>query len=180
MLYDVVVVGAGIVGVASARELLRRRPGLRLALIDKESRIGVHQTGHNSGVIHSGIYYAPGSLKARLCVAGARELYAYCEANGIPTERCGKVIVATEQSELGRLQDLHERGRANGVEGLELIGPERLRELEPHCAGIRALWSPCTGIVDFSLVAQCYARDVRDAGGEVQTGRAVRGLRRLA
>ncbi len=178
--YDVVVVGAGIVGLASARELLRRRPGARLAVVDKEPRIGVHQTGHNSGVIHSGIYYAPGSLKARLCVAGARELYAYCEANGIATERCGKVIVATDQSELDRLVDLHERGRANGVEGLELIGPERLRELEPHCAGIRALWSPNTGIVDFSLVASRYAQDVREAGGEVHTGRELRGLRQLA
>ena len=178
--YDVTVVGAGIVGLASARELLRRRPGLRVALVDKESRAGVHQTGHNSGVIHSGIYYAPGSLKARLCVAGARDLYAYCEANGIPTERCGKVIVATEESELGRLQGLHERGLANGVEGLEMIGPDRLRELEPHCAGIRALWSPATGIVDFALVARGYAGDVRNAGAEVHTGREVRGLRRMA
>src|SRR5215472_7604377 len=154
MLYDVVVVGAGIVGVASARELLRRRPGLRLALIDKEARIGVHQTGHNSGVIHSGIYYVPGSLKARPCVAGAREMYGYCDQHGIPAEHCGKVIVATEESELGRLQNLFERGQANGVEGLELIGPERLREIEPHCAGIRALWSPATGIVDYWKVAE--------------------------
>jgi (S)-2-hydroxyglutarate dehydrogenase len=178
-MYDVVVVGAGIVGLASARELLRRRPGLRLALVDKEPRVGTHQTGHNSGVIHSGIYYAPGSLKARLCVAGARELYAYCEANGIETERCGKVIVATDESELGRLDALHERGVANGVEGLEMIGPERLREIEPHCAGIRALWSPNTGIVDFSRVAQRYALDVREAGGEVHTGRELRCLRTL-
>ena len=178
--YDVVVVGAGIVGLASARELLRRRPGLRLALVDKEPRVGAHQTGHNSGVLHSGIYYAPGSLKARLCVTGARELYAYCEANGIPTERCGKVIVATDESELRRLDNLYERGLANGVEGLEVIGPERLRELEPHCAGIRALWAPGTGIVDFSLVAASYARDVRDAGGEVHTGRELVGMRRLA
>src|SRR5437588_3376189 len=177
--YDIVVVGAGIVGLASARELLRRRPGLRLALLDKEHRIGVHQTGHNSGVVHSGIYYAPGSLKARLCVAGARELYAYCEERGIPTERCGKVIVATEESELGRLQALCERGVANGVPGLEMIGPERLRELEPHCAGIRALWSPATGIVDFSLVARSYALDVREAGGEVHTGRELRRLRQV-
>jgi len=178
--YDVIVVGAGIVGLASARELLRRRPGIRLAMVDKEERAGVHQTGHNSGVIHSGIYYAPGSLKARLCVAGARELYAYCEANGIPTERCGKVIVATDESELGRLQNLHERGQANGVEGLELVGPERLRELEPHCAGIRALWSPNTGIVDYTLVAGRYALDVREAGGEIHTGRELRAVRTLA
>lgn len=179
-LYDVVVVGAGIVGLAGARELLQRRPGLRLAVIDKERRIGAHQTGHNSGVIHSGIYYAPGSLKARLCVAGAREMYAYCERHDIPVERCGKVIVATEEPELGRLQQLYERGQANGVEGLELIGPERLRELEPHSGGIRALWSPCTGIVDYSLVTRQYAVDVRQAGGEVHTGRELRKLRRLA
>src|SRR5215469_10448144 len=178
--YDVVVVGAGIVGLASARELLCRRPGLRLALVDKEPRVGAHQTGHNSGVIHSGIYYAPGSLKARLCVAGAREMYAYCQQREIPTERCGKVIVATEESELGRLGALYERGRANGVEGLEMIGPERLREIEPHCAGLRALWSPCTGIVDYSLVARRYALDLREAGGEVHTGVDVRALRRLA
>jgi L-2-hydroxyglutarate oxidase LhgO len=107
-------------------------------------------------------------------------MYAYCEANGIPTERCGKVIVATDESELGRLHDLHRRGLANGVEGLEIVGPERLRELEPHCAGIRALWSPNTGIVDYSLVAARYAADVREAGGEVHTGRALRGLRTVA
>ena len=178
-MYDVAVVGAGIVGLATARELLNRGNGLSLAVIDKEPRIGAHQTGHNSGVIHSGIYYAPGSLKARLCVVGARELYAYCERHGIPTEACGKVIVATEQSELGRLQDLYERGQANGVEGLEVIGPERLREIEPHCAGVRGLWSPCTGIVDFSRVAERYALDVREAGGEVHTGRGLRRVRVL-
>jgi L-2-hydroxyglutarate oxidase len=176
--YDLVVVGAGIVGLATARELLRRRPGQRLAVIDKEPRIGAHQTGHNSGVVHSGIYYAPGSLKARLCVAGARALYAYCEERGIPIERCGKVIVATEEAELGRLQALYERGLANGVPGLELIGSERLREIEPHCAGLRAIWSPATGIVDFAEVARHYALEVRAAGGEVHTGRELVGLRR--
>ncbi|MBO0687468.1 MAG: L-2-hydroxyglutarate oxidase, partial [Candidatus Dormibacteraeota bacterium] len=175
-LYDVAVVGAGIVGLATARELLERRPRRRLAVIDKEPGVGRHQSGHNSGVIHSGVYYAPGSLKARLCVEGARELYAYCESRGIPTERCGKVIVATDPSELGRLEALYERGTANGVEGLELIGPEQLRELEPHCAGIRALWSPNTGIVDFSRVVRQYALDVRNRGGQVHTGRAALGL----
>jgi (S)-2-hydroxyglutarate dehydrogenase len=178
--YDVVVVGAGIVGLASARELLTRRPGLRVAVIDKESRIAAHQTGHNSGVIHSGIYYTPGSLKARLCISGARLLYAYCESRGIPAERCGKVIVATEEAELGRLQDLHRRGLANGVEGLELVGHERLRELEPYCAGIAALWSPNSGIVDYRLVASNYALDIRNAGGEIRTGTRLTGLRRLA
>ena len=177
--FDVMIVGGGIIGLAAAREILTRRPGASLAIVEKEPALGAHQTGHNSGVIHSGIYYASGSLKARLCVSGSREMYAYCERHGIPTERCGKVIVATDESELGRLENLLERGRANGVEGLELIGPERLREIEPHCAGIRALWSPCTGIVDFTLVVGRYAQDVRDAGGEVHTGRELRGLRRL-
>ncbi|PZR99945.1 MAG: L-2-hydroxyglutarate oxidase [Candidatus Nephthysia bennettiae] len=178
-LYDMAVVGAGVVGLASARELVARKPGLRLAVIDKEPRIGAHQTGHNSGVIHSGIYYTPGSLKARLCVAGSRELYAYCESRGIRTERCGKVIVATEEQELGRLQDLHRRGLANGVEGLELVGPERLRELEPHSGGIAALWSPNAGIVDYSAVASHYSLDVRNGGGEIHTGRRLTGLRTL-
>ncbi len=175
--FELVVVGAGIVGLAAARELRLRRPGLRLAVLDKERRVGAHQTGHNSGVVHAGVYYAPGSLKARLCVGGAAEMYAYCEARGLPVERCGKVIVATHESELGRLQELHQRGLANGVEGLEMVGPERLREIEPHCAGIRALWSPNTGITDYSQVAAAYALDVRNAGGEIWTGCALTGLR---
>ncbi len=174
--YDVVVVGAGIIGLASARELLRRHPGLRLTVLDKEPAIGCHQTGHNSGVIHSGIYYAPGSLKARLCVQGARALYAYCAERGIPTERCGKVIVAVDDTELPRLETLYERGRANGVEGLELIGPERLRELEPHCVGVRAIFSPNTGIVDYSQVARAFADEVQSAGGEIQLGHAVQSI----
>ncbi len=177
--YDVAIIGAGLIGLAAGREILGRRPGLRLAVLEKEAEIASHQSGHNSGVIHSGIYYAPGSLKARLCAAGSRELYAYCEERGIPTERCGKVIVATEASELGRLEALFERGRANGVPGVELIGPEALRELEPHCAGVRALWSPSTGIVDYSQVARAYASDIRAAGGEILTGHALVGVRSL-
>jgi L-2-hydroxyglutarate oxidase len=174
--YDVVVIGAGIVGLASARELLRRHPRLRLAVLDKEPALGQHQTGHNSGVIHSGLYYAPGSLKARLCVQGARELYAYCAEKGIPAERCGKVIVAADETEVPRLEELYRRGQANGVEGLELIGPERLRELEPYCVGVRALWSPNTGIVDFGQVAAAYAADVQALGGELRLGHAVIGI----
>ena len=135
--------------------------------------MGQHQTGHNSGVLHSGIYYAPGSLKARLCVQGQRELYAYCDDKGIPTERCGKVIVASTEAEVPRLENLFERGRANGVEGLEIIGPERLREIEPHCVGVKALFSPNTGIVDFSRVTRTYADDVVSRGGEVLPGYGV-------
>ncbi|MBV9544469.1 MAG: L-2-hydroxyglutarate oxidase [Chloroflexi bacterium] len=171
--YDVVVIGAGILGLAVSRELLSRFRNLKVAVLDKEPSVGQHQSGHNSGVLHSGIYYAPGSLKAKLCVQGQREMYAFCERKGIPTDRCGKVIVATEEAELPRLQNLFERGTANGVEGLEMIGPERLREIEPHCVGVKALWSPNTGIVDFSRVVRAYADDVRQSGGEVLPGYAV-------
>ena len=171
--YDVVVIGAGIVGMAVSRELLSRYPRLRLAVLDKEPSVGQHQTGHNSGVLHSGIYYAPGSLKAKLCVEGQRELYAYCAQKGIPTDRCGKVIVASNETELPRLENLLQRGQANGVEGLEMIGPERLREIEPHCVGVKALFSPNTGIVDFSRVVRAYADDVQKAGGDVLPGYGV-------
>jgi (S)-2-hydroxyglutarate dehydrogenase len=175
--YDLAVIGAGIVGLASARELLLRHPRLHVTILEKEPAIGAHQTGHNSGVIHSGVYYAPGSLKARLCVQGSRDLYAYCAANGIPAERCGKVIVAADTSELPRLADLHRRGIANGVEGLELIGPDRLREIEPYCVGLRALWVPSTGIVNYSRVAASYAADLQRSGAEVRTSAGVHAIR---
>jgi (S)-2-hydroxyglutarate dehydrogenase len=175
---DVAVIGGGIVGLATARELLRRRPGTKLAVLEKEPRIGQHQTGRNSGVIHSGIYYAPGSLKAKNCVAGSRMLMEYCEEKGIAYELCGKVIVAIREEELPRLETLYERGQANGVEGLELIGPERLKELEPHCAGLKAIWSPRTGIIDYGQVAEAYADDVRLAGGDVMLGHEVRAIHR--
>lgn len=171
--YDVVVVGAGIVGLAVARELLHRYPKLQLGILDKEPSIGQHQTGHNSGVLHSGIYYAPGSLKARLCVEGQRELYAYCEQKGIPTDRCGKVIVASTDAEIPRLENILQRGTANGVQGLEMIGPELLKEIEPHCVGVKAVWSPNTGIVDFSRVARAYADDIASSGGDVLPGYGV-------
>jgi len=173
---DVLVVGSGIVGLAAAREILTRRPGVSLAVVDKESSVGRHQTGHNSGVIHSGIYYAPGSLKARLCVEGASLMYEFCEGNGIPADRCGKLIVATTDSELPALDELYRRGTANGVPGLEMVGPAGIREREPHCAGIRAIWSPGTGIVDFSRVAEAMAGDVTRLGGEILTGHMVVGL----
>ena len=173
---DVLVVGSGIVGLAAAREILTRRPGVSLAVVDKESSVGRHQTGHNSGVIHSGIYYAPGSLKARLCVEGASLMYEFCEGNGIPADRCGKLIVATTDSELPALDELYRRGTANGVPGLEMVGPAGIREREPHCAGIRAIWSPGTGIVDFSRVAEAMAGDVTRLGGEILNGHMVVGL----
>jgi L-2-hydroxyglutarate oxidase LhgO len=177
---DIAVVGGGIVGLAAAREILRRRPGARLVVLEKEAEIAQHQSGHNSGVIHSGIYYAPGSLKAKLCVAGAADLMRYCDAKGIPYQLCGKVIVATEEAELPRLRALYERGMANGVPGLRIIEQDELREVEPHVRGIRALLSPNTGIVDYTRVANAYAEDIREYGGEVRTGHAVTAIRRGA
>ncbi len=175
---DVVIVGAGIVGLATARELLHRWPNLRLTVVEKEARVAAHQSGHNSGVIHSGVYYAPGSLKARLCVAGGKALIRYCDEHGIPYELCGKVIVAIDESEIPRLEELQRRGIANGVEGLEAIGPDRMREIEPHAVGIRGLHSPKTGIVNYTTVAESYAADVRAAGGDILLNRQVKGIRR--
>ena len=167
---DVVVVGAGIVGLAVARELALRHDGLEIAVLERESRIAAHQTSHSSGVVHSGIYYEPGSLKARLCVAGARELHAYCDERGIPAPRTGKLIVATEDSELGRLDELERRGRANGVAGLERLDAAGLREVEPAAAGVAALHAPQTGVVDFAEVASAFADDLAGRGGRVSTG----------
>lgn len=168
--YDLAIVGAGIVGLATAREFLLRQPALHVIVLEKETAIARQQSGHNSGVIHSGIYYAPGSLKARACVEGHRAMLAFCREQGIPFELCGKVIVALDESELPRLEDLYQRGIKNGVQGLEFIGPERLRELEPYAAGIKAIHSPNTGIIDYVQVAQAYARQVREHGGEIVTG----------
>ena len=167
---DLVVVGAGIVGLAVARELTLRHDGLRTVVLEREPGIGAHQTTHSSGVIHSGIYYEPGSLKARLCVAGMRELYEYCEARGIEARRDGKLIVATDAAELVRLDELERRGIANGVPELRRLGADEIRELEPHATGLAALHSPATGVVDFGLVAAAYADDLRQAGGQVVTG----------
>jgi L-2-hydroxyglutarate oxidase len=167
--YDVAIIGGGIIGLSTAMHLTQRNPDLRVAVLEKEAELATHQTGHNSGVIHSGIYYRPGSHKANFCVAGVQKLIQFCDENEIVYERCGKVIVATDESELGRLVNLHERGVANGVEGLEIIGPERLREIEPHAAGIRALWAPGTGIADYPKVAQVYATKFAHAGGDIFT-----------
>ena len=167
---DVAVVGGGILGVAVARELASRRPQRRVVVLEREPELGAHQTSHNSGVIHAGIYYAPGSLKARLCVSGARELYELCERRGVPHERCGKVIVARDRSELPRLDELERRGRANGVPGLRRLGAAELGELEPHCRGVAALYSPATGIVDFAVVARALATDAEERSVEVRTG----------
>jgi L-2-hydroxyglutarate oxidase LhgO len=173
---DVAIVGGGIVGLATALRLLEERPDLRLGIVEQEAELASHQSGHNSGVIHAGLYYAPGSLKARLCREGKSALEAYCTARGIPFDTVGKLVVALDDSELARLEALRERATANGVPGLEVVGPERIRELEPHAAGVRALWSPTTGIVDFRRVALAYADDVRAAGGSIWTARRVTGI----
>ena len=176
---DVAIVGAGIVGLAVARELQQRHPGIGVAVYDREDRIGAHQTSHSSGVIHAGIYYTPGSLKARLCVEGARDLYAYCDERGIEAKRCGKLIVALDESELPGLDELERRGRENGVPGLRRLDRDGLRGIEPHAAGIAALHSPNTGVVDFAQVAEAYAADVRAAGGTIELGREVEDVKEL-
>jgi L-2-hydroxyglutarate oxidase len=170
---DLAIVGGGIVGLAVARELSRRYPRASVCVLERESELGTHQTGHNSGVIHAGVYYQPGSLKARLCVEGARDLYTYCDERGITHERCGKVIIATDSSELARLDELERRGKANGVPGLRRIDAAGIEQIEPHARGVAGLHSPNTGIVDFAAVARSYAGDVLDSGGAIATASGV-------
>jgi len=174
--FDLIIIGGGIIGLATGLELTEKYPQVKLLVLEKESRIASHQTGHNSGVIHGGIYYKPGSLKAETCVAGRRALLDFCDKNGISYELCGKVIVATDDEEIPRLEELFRRGTANGVPGLEMIGPERLREIEPHARGIRAVRSPATGIIDFTQVAGAYARQVQERGGQILTSREVKNI----
>ena len=170
---DIAVVGGGIVGLATARELLRREPDARLCVLEAESDVGRHQTSHSSGVIHAGIYYRPDSLKARLCVEGARELYAYCDERAIPYRQVGKLIVAVEDGEIGRLDELERRGAANGVPELRRLARADIPSVEPNARGIAALHSPRTGIVDFAAVAAAYAADVKRAGGSIHLGAPV-------
>jgi L-2-hydroxyglutarate oxidase LhgO len=180
MTHDLAIVGGGIVGLATARALLERAPRLRLVILEKERELATHQTGHNSGVIHSGIYYRPGSYKARLCVEGVRLMRAFCDAHGIRVAEVGKVIVATEAAELPRLQTLFERGVANGVPGLTLIDPDRVRELEPHARALRAIHSPHTAIVDYGEVAAALAKDLGARGVAIETGFRVGAITRRA
>jgi len=175
--YDIAIIGGGIVGLATALEMSRQYPRYRIGVLEKEGELAAHQTGHNSGVIHSGIYYKPGSLKATNCVAGARALMEFCQENGVGYELCGKVIVATDEREIAALDGLYNRGTANGVPGLRMIGAEELKELEPHARGLKALHSPNTGIIDYTEVTLAYAKVFRDNGGEVLTGARVRGIK---
>jgi len=164
---DVIVIGGGIVGLATAKALVEQT-GASVRLLEKEDRLSAHQTGNNSGVIHSGLYYKTGSLKARNCVEGRELLYRFCEERGIPAQRCGKVVVATRQDELPAMEELERRGGANGLEGLRRISPAELREIEPHTHGITGLFVPATGIVDYIRVSQAYADVVRERGGEIE------------
>jgi (S)-2-hydroxyglutarate dehydrogenase len=164
----IVVIGGGIVGLATAYRLLQRRPGAQLLLLEKEEGPGRHQTGHNSGVLHCGLYYRPGSTKARLAVQGIRKMIAFCTGHGVPHELCGKVVVATELEEIPRLNALLERGTANGLDGLQLLGPEQIRELEPHAAGVAGLRVPQEGIVDYVAVSETMVRLIRNHGGEIR------------
>ena len=174
---DVVVVGAGIVGLATARELSLRHNGIRVAVFEREGEPVTHQTGRSSGVIHAGIYYVPGSLKARLCVEGARRLYEFCAERGIPAERRGKLIIATRRKEISRLDELELRGQKNEVPGLRRLRPDEIAEVEPNARGIAALHSPATGTVDFQAVARAFADDVVAKGGSVTTSCEVRAIR---
>lgn len=172
-LQDVVVVGAGIVGLATALRLLEARPDLQLTVLEKEPIVGAHQSSHNSGVVHAGIYYAPGSLKARLCREGAEALERFCAAHGVPFQRTGKLVVATAPTELDRFDEIERRAEANGVPGLRALGPDELREVEPHATGIRALHSPTTAVTDFGAVTRAYADEVARRGGQLRLGAEV-------
>lgn len=169
-LHDVAVVGGGIVGCATALALTETHPGLKLILLEKEVRLAAHQTGHNSGVIHAGLYYKPGSLKAKNCTAGREALYAFCAEHGIPFERCGKVVVAVDEREVPALDELERRGRANGLDGLTRLDAAQVREHEPHAAAVAGLFVPQTGIVDYTRVTETMAELVRRGGGEIRLG----------
>jgi L-2-hydroxyglutarate oxidase LhgO len=177
---DVAIIGGGILGLAIARDLLIKRPGLSVTVLERESELATHQTGRNSGVLHAGLYYQPGSLKARFCREGKAALEAYADEKGIPYERCGKLVVAVDESELPALDKLRERAEANQVPGLEVVGPERIAEIEPHVRAVRGLWSPGTGIIDYRRVAAAYADDVRAAGGTIHVDHEVTGVRTLS
>jgi L-2-hydroxyglutarate oxidase LhgO len=170
--YDIVIVGGGIVGLASAYKLNLRFPTKKILVLEKEQTVAAHQTGHNSGVIHSGIYYKPGSYKAKNCVDGRRELVAFAKEHKIPHDICGKIIVATEESELAHMNKVFNNGVANGVEGIEIIDSKRIKEIEPFCEGISGLWVPCTGIIDYSDVSRKYVELIESkfSGSKVITG----------
>ncbi|MCK6695103.1 MAG: L-2-hydroxyglutarate oxidase [Thermoanaerobaculia bacterium] len=168
--YDILIVGGGIVGLATAYQLLKRRPALRVAVLEKENRVAQHQSSRNSGVLHSGIYYRPGSLRARNCLRGYALMLDFCREYGLPFDVCGKIIVAAEEKERGQLDQIYRRGLENGLPGLRKIGPEEAREIEPHVRAVEAVWVPQAGITDYGLVAEKYAELILAAGGDIFTG----------
>ena len=170
---QIVIIGGGIVGLATAHELLRRKPGTAVTVLEKEPRVGQHQSSHNSGVLHAGLYYKPGSQKARLAVSGLRRMVEFCQQHSIAHEICGKLVVAVDEAEVLRLQNLLERGQQNGLEGLQWLKPEQIREIEPHAAGIAALRVPQEGIVDYPRVCAVLQEEIAKAGGRVVTGAKV-------
>ncbi len=174
---DVIIVGGGIVGLATALKILEKNPSLRVQIIEKENELARHQTGNNSGVIHSGLYYKPGSLKARNCIRGYELLIGFCKEYGIPFELCGKIVVATEQGELPLLKNLFERGLENGLEGLRMLDSAELRDYEPHVNGVAGFFVPQTGIVDYKVVAEKYGELIRHLGGEISLGEKVTDIR---
>ena len=174
--YDLVVIGGGIVGLSAAWAAVARFPRLRLAVLEKETRVAAHQSGHNSGVIHSGLYYRPGSRKAAMCVEGAAAMVAFCREQGLAHQVCGKLVAAVDAEQVPRLHRLHERGLANGLTGLRLLSPEQAREVEPHCSCALALHVPSTAITDYAAVARRFAELVADGGGQLRTGCEVVGI----
>ncbi|NCW26796.1 MAG: FAD-dependent oxidoreductase [Verrucomicrobia bacterium] len=174
---DFIVIGGGIVGLATALRILEAKPGTKMLLLEKESSLGRHQTGHNSGVLHAGLYYKPGSLKAKLAVEGLRQMVDFCQRHGVAHEVCGKIVVATEPRELPRLEKLLERGSANGLQGLRKLSPDQIREIEPHAAGLAAIHVPEEGIVDYAGVVEAMAREIQRLGGEIRTGNSVKRLK---
>ncbi len=176
--YDVVVIGGGIIGLATAMRVSEEFPKLAVAVLEKEDEVATHQTGHNSGVIHAGIYYSPGSQKANFCSAGGRLLRKFCDERGIGYEMCGKLIVAVNEEEIPRLDELFRRGTENGAEGLRMVDKEEIGEIEPYAAGVKAILSPNTGIIDFKEVSQAYATELGENGGDLITGVKVQSINR--
>src|SRR5690606_16761310 len=167
MKYDIIIIGGGIVGLATAYQIKKARPELKLAILEKENKVAAHQTGNNSGVIHSGLYYKPGSLKAKHCIDGHNQLLEFWRTEGIPHEICGKIVVATDEFEIPRLETLYERGTQNGLKNLKKLTKEELKEYEPHVNGIAGIFVPQTGIIDYKAVSKKYAEKVQEMDGQI-------------
>ena len=174
--YDLVVIGGGIIGLATAMRVTEEFPDIKVAVLEKESEVAQHQTGHNSGVIHAGIYYAPGSQKANFCSTGGLLLREYCDKHNIKYDMCGKLIVAVNDEEVPSLMNLYERGTANGALGLKIIEKEEIQDYEPHSTGVKAIFSPNTGIIDYTEVSKSYATQMMEAGGDLITGSELKSI----